>query len=195
MDNKLKLQILDFDYKECPKEILFEKFQTSQTGLSEAEAQKRLDEYGFNEAAKKQKRALVIQFILKFFHPLVVLLVVIAVVTFFTGDAISGSIICLMAIMSVVLGFFQEYRAGKEAERLSEMVRATATVYRNGKSKEIPIKEIVPGDIVDLFAGDMIPADIRIIQAKDLFINQAALTGESMQVEKTLIKALINLYG
>ena len=90
-----------------------------------------------------------------------------------------------MAVMSVVLGFYQEYKAGKEADRLSEMVRATATVYRNGKSKEIPIKHIVPGDVVDLFAGDMIPADIRIIQAKDLFINQAALTGESMPVEKT----------
>ena len=113
------------------------------------------------------------------------MLLVIAAVTFLTGDAVSGSIIGLMAFMSVVLGFFQEYRAGKEAERLSEMVRATATVYRNGKSKEIPIKQIVPGDIVDLFAGDMIPADIRIIQAKDLFINQAALTGESMPVEKT----------
>src|SRR5208283_3907244 len=75
--------------------------------------------------------------------------------------------------------------ADREAEKLSEMVRATATVYRNGKSKEIPIKQIVPGDIVDLFAGDMIPADIRIIQAKDLFINQASLTGESMPVEKT----------
>jgi len=185
MENKQKAQIFDFDYKTCPKEVLFEKFQTSQTGLSEAEAQKRLAEYGSNEAAKKQKRTLVLQFVLKFFHPLVVLLIVIAGVTFWTGDPVSGSIIGLMAIMSVVLGFFQEYRAGKEAERLSEMVRATATVYRNGKSKEIPIKQIVPGDIVDLFAGDMIPADIRIIQAKDLFINQAALTGESMPVEKT----------
>jgi Mg2+-importing ATPase len=195
MDNKQKLrasasvrhedQILDFDYKECSKEILFEKFQTSQTGLSEQEAQKRLDEYGSNEGAKKQKRTLVLQFILKFFHPLIVLLVVIAAVTFWTGDAVSGSIIGVMAVMSVVLGFLQEYRAGREAERLSEMVRATATVYRNGKSKEIPIKQIVPGDIVDLFAGDMIPADLRIIQAKDLFINQAALTGESMPVEKT----------
>jgi len=185
LNSKLKPQIFDFDYKGCPKEILFEKFQTSPTGLSEQEAQKRLAEYGFNEAAKKQKRTLVLQFVLKFFHPLVVLLVVIAAVTFWTGDPVSGSIICLMAIMSVVLGFYQEYKAGKEAERLSEMVRATATVYRNGKSKEIPIKQIVPGDIVDLFAGDMIPADIRIIQAKDLFINQAALTGESMPVEKT----------
>jgi Mg2+-importing ATPase len=185
LNNKRKVQTFNFDYKGCSKEVLFEKFQTSQTGLSEAEAQKRLTEYGFNEAAKKQKRTLVFQFIIKFFHPLVVLLVVIAAVTFWTGDAVSGSIIGLMAIMSVVLGFFQEYRAGKEAERLSEMVRATATVYRNGKSKEIPIKQIVPGDIVDLFAGDMIPADIRIIQAKDLFINQAALTGESMPAEKT----------
>ena len=109
----------------------------------------------------------------------------IAAVSFLTGDDVSGSIIGVMAFMSVVLGFFQEYRAGKEADRLSEMVRATATVYRNGKSKEIPIKQIVPGDIVDLFAGDMIPADIRIIQAKDLFINQSALTGESMPVEKS----------
>jgi len=76
MSSNQKLQILDFDYKACPKETLFEKFQTSQSGLSEAEAQKRLSEYGFNEAAKKQKRTLVLQFILKFFHPLVVLLIV-----------------------------------------------------------------------------------------------------------------------
>jgi Mg2+-importing ATPase len=180
-----KPQILDFDYKGCPKEVLYEKLQTSATGLSEQEVQKRLAEYGPNEAAKKQKRTIVFQFISKFFHPLVLLLIVIAAVTFLTGDFVSGSIIGLMAFTSVVLGFFQEYRAGKEADRLSEMVRATATVYRNGKPKEIPIKQIVPGDIVDLFAGDMIPADIRIIQAKDLFINQAALTGESMPAEKT----------
>jgi ATPase, P-type (transporting), HAD superfamily, subfamily IC len=90
-----------------------------------------------------------------------------------------------MAIMSVFLSFIQEYRAGKEAEKLSEMVRATATVYRNGKPREVKIREIVPGDIVDLFAGDMIPADLRIISCKDLFINQASLTGESYPVEKT----------
>ena len=180
-------QTLDFDYKGCSKEILFEKFQTSLSGLSDSEAQQRLDAYGLNEAVKKQKRTVVFQFILKFFHPLVVLLVVIAAVTFWTGDAVSGSIIGVMAVMSVILGFYQEYRAGKEAERLSEMVRATATVCRNGKAKEIPIRQIVPGDIVDLFAGDMIPADLRIIQAKDLFINQAALTGESMPVEKTSV--------
>jgi Mg2+-importing ATPase len=185
MNQKQKPQILDFDYKGCLKEVLFEKFNTSPGGLSEEEALRRLEDYGSNEAARKQKRTVIFHLISKFFHPLVVLLVVIAGVTFWTGDLVSGSIIALMAIMSVVLGFFQEYRAGKEAEKLSEMVRATATVYRNNKPKEIPIRQIVPGDIVDLFAGDMIPADIRIIQAKDLFINQAALTGESMPVEKT----------
>ncbi|MDE2222051.1 MAG: magnesium-translocating P-type ATPase [Candidatus Omnitrophica bacterium] len=185
MNGKQKSQTLNFDFKICTKEVLFEKFKTSASGLTEAEAARRLEEYGPNEAARKQKRTIVFQFISKFFHPLILLLIVIAAVTFWTGDAVSGSIIGLMAFMSVVLGFVQEYRAGKEADRLSEMVRATATIYRNGRQKEIPIKQIVPGDIVDLFAGDMIPADIRIIQAKDLFINQAALTGESMPVEKT----------
>jgi Mg2+-importing ATPase len=87
--------------------------------------------------------------------------------------------------MSVLLSFIQEYRAGKEAEKLSEMVRATATVYRNGRPQEIKIREVVPGDIIDLFAGDMIPADMRIISCKDLFINQSSLTGESTPVEKT----------
>ncbi len=194
-NNHYKEQTLDFDYKGCVAEVLFDKFQTSLKGLSDQEAQQRVDEYGSNEAARKQKRTAVFQFISKFFHPLVVLLIVIAAVTFFTGDKVSGCIIGMMAIMSVVLGFFQEYRAGKEAERLSEMVRATATVYRNGKAKEIPIKQIVPGDIVDLFAGDMIPADLRIIQAKDLFINQAALTGESMPVEKTPVAHNIAFMG
>jgi len=89
-----------------------------------------------------------------------------------------------MAMISVFLSFFQEYRAGKEAEKLSEMVHTTATVIRNGKSREVKIREIVPGDIVDLFAGDMIPADLRIFSCKDLFINQASLTGESFPAEK-----------
>jgi len=89
-----------------------------------------------------------------------------------------------MAVLSVFLSFSQEYRAGKEAEKLSEMVRATSTVFRNGKQREVKIKEIVPGDIIDLYAGDIIPADIRIISCKDLFINQASLTGESFPIEK-----------
>jgi Mg2+-importing ATPase len=111
-------------------------------------------------------------------------LLIIAGFSLFFGEKISAVLVILMAAMSVFLSFIQEYRAGKEAEKLSEMVRATATVYRNGKAKEVKIREIVPGDIVDLFAGDMIPADLRIISCKDLFINQASLTGESFPIEK-----------
>ncbi len=178
-------QNLNFDYIGCSQEALFEKLNTSAKGLQEQEAGKRLEKYGYNEPAKKKKRPIIFQFFLKFFNPLVIVLLVIALFSLFFGEKISALLIILMAVLSVTLSFFQEYRAGSEAEKLREMVQATATVYRNGKSKELPIREIVPGDIVDLFAGDMIPADLRIISCKDLFLNQASLTGESFPAEKT----------
>ncbi|NLE91776.1 MAG: magnesium-translocating P-type ATPase [Elusimicrobia bacterium] len=180
-----KPQVLDFDYINCPKETLLEKLRTSEKGLPEQEAQDRLEEYGLNEPARKKKRTVFIQILSKFVNPLVIVLLIIGAFSLFFGEKISALLVGLMAVMSVLLSFIQEYRAGKEADRLSEMVRATATVYRNGRSKEIKIRELVPGDIVDIFAGDMIPADLRIISCKDLFINQASLTGESFPIEKT----------
>jgi len=179
-----KPQVLDFDYLGCPIEVIFKKLKTSEKGLSEQEAHRRLEDYGLNEPAKKKKRTILTQILSKFLNPLVIVLLIIAAFSIFFGEKISAVLVSLMAIMSVFLSFIQEYRAGREAEKLSEMVRATATVYRNGKSKEIKMREIVPGDIVDLFAGDMIPADLRIISCKDLFINQASLTGESFPIEK-----------
>ena len=185
MPNNIKFkQNLDFDYIGCPQEVLMDKFKTSLKGLTDSEAEKRLEEYGYNEPAKKKRRTILFQILSKFFNPLVIVLLIIAVFSLYFGEKVSAALVILMAIMSVFLSFIQEYRAGKEAEKLSEMVQATATVYRNGRPKEIPFREIVPGDIVDLFAGDMIPADLRIISCKDLFINQAALTGESFPVEK-----------
>ncbi|HOX54286.1 MAG TPA: magnesium-translocating P-type ATPase [Candidatus Omnitrophota bacterium] len=183
-NGKQKLQILDFDHINCPQDELLAKLKTSQRGLSEEEAKKRLDEYGNNEPARKKKRTILAQILSKFINPLVIVLLIIAGFSLFFGEKLSAFLVILMAIMSVFLSFIQEYRAGKEAEKLSEMVRATATVYRNGRAKEIKIREIVPGDIVDLFAGDMIPADLRIISAKDLFVNQASLTGEAFPIEK-----------
>jgi Mg2+-importing ATPase len=182
--NGHKVQAWDFDYIGCPVEFLFEKLKTSPKGLSEKETQNRLENYGYNEPAKKKKRTILTQILSKFINPLVVVLIIIAAFSMFFGEKISALLVSLMAVMSVFLSFIQEYRAGKEAEKLSEMVRATATVYRNAKSREVKIREIVPGDIVDLFAGDMIPADLRIISCKDLFINQASLTGESFPIEK-----------
>lgn len=191
VNNRHKAQSWDFNYINSPQEFLFEKLNTSPKGLAEKEAQKRLEEYGYNEPAKKKKRTILTQILSKFINPLVIVLLIIAAFSIFFGEKISALLISLMAIMSVFLSFIQEYRAGKEAEKLSEMVRATATVYRNGKSKEVKIREIVPGDIVDLFAGDMIPADLRIISCKDLFINQASLTGESFPIEKTVEPAQV----
>jgi Mg2+-importing ATPase len=158
---------------------------TSIRGLSEDEAAKRLEQFGFNEPAKKKKRTVVLQIFSKFLNPLVVVLLIIAGFSLFFGEKISAILVILMALISVFLSFIQEYRAANEAERLSEMVRATATVFRNGRPREVKIREIVPGDVVDLFAGDMVPADLRIVSCKDLFINQASLTGESFPVEKT----------
>jgi len=183
-NNSQKMQVWDFDYIGCPAEVLFEKLKTSPKGLTEKEAQKRIEEYGYNEPAKRKKRTILVQILSRFINPLVIVLLIIAAFSIFFGEKISALLVSLMAIMSVFLSFIQEYRAGKEAEKLSEMVRATATVYRNGKSREVKIREIIPGDIVDLFAGDMIPADLRIISCKDLFINQASLTGESFPIEK-----------
>jgi len=182
---KIKPQILDFDYTGCTREVLFERLKTSQKGLTDAEARRRLEEYGYNEPARKKKRTILFQILSKIINPLVMVLLVVAVFSFFFGERISAIIVILLAIISVFLSFIQEYRAGKEAEKLSEMVRVSTIVYRNGKPKEIKIKEVVPGDIIDLSAGDMIPADLRIISCKDLFVNQAALTGESFPVEKT----------
>lgn len=185
LNKKKKPQNWDFDYAGCAPDVLFRKLRTSQKGLTEDEAEIRLKEYGYNEPSRKKKRTIIFQIISKFFNPLVIVLLIIAGFSLFFGEKVNASLVILMAIMSVFLSFIQEYRAGKEAERLSEMVRATATVYRNGKPKEIKIREIVPGDVVYLSAGDIIPADLRIISCKDLFINQAALTGESFPVEKT----------
>lgn len=183
-DNK-KTTVIDFDYICTGSDFIFEKLKTTIKGLTETEAKQRLEEYGYNEPARKKERAIIIQLLAKFLNPLVIVLLIIAGFSIFFGEKISAFLVILMAIMSVALSFIQEYRAGKEAEKLSELVRTTVTVYRNGKPKEIRISEIVPGDIVDLSAGDIIPADLRIISCKDLFINQASLTGESFPVEKS----------
>jgi len=174
-----------------PDEVL-RMLDTSLAGLSERKVKERRALYGLNELAKKRKRGLLFQFFSKFANPLVAVLLVIAGVSFFFGitgkdaeEIISGFFVLLMAFLSVILSFVQEYRAGKEAEKLAEMIRATASIIRNGRPVEVKISELVPGDIVDLYAGDMIPADLRIVSCKDLFVNQSSLTGESFPVEKT----------
>ena len=185
VNNKIKPQVYDFDIVNCALDELLKRFSTSSSGLSSEEALTRAEEYGYNEPAKKKKRAFVLEALSKFLNPLVIVLLVIGSFSFFFGEKASALIVFILVMISVGITFFQERKSNKEAEKLSELVRTNVTVYRDGSGIELPIKELVPGDVVDLFAGDMIPADLRIISAKDLFVNQATLTGESMPVEKT----------
>lgn len=179
-----KPQSWDFDYVNCPNDTILQKLVTSETGLSEQEAKIRLEEYGLNEPAKKTKKNLFLQIAIKFLNPLVIVLLIIGGVSLFFGEIVNALLVAIMAILSVILSFIQEYRAGEAADKLIEMVHTTASVRRHGKVREISIKKIVPGDIVDLSAGDMIPADVRILSCKDFFLNQSSLTGESFPVEK-----------
>lgn len=175
----------NFDHITCSQATLLQQFHTSERGLIESEATKRLAEYGYNEPAKKKKRTLLFQLLTKFTNPLVIVLLLIGAFSVFLGQIVSAILICCMSLISVFLSFIQEHRAGEEAEKLKDMVRNTATVLRNNVTKEIKIRELVPGDLVDLSAGDMIPADVRILTSKDFFINQSSLTGESFPLEKT----------
>jgi len=117
-------------------------------------------------------------------NPLVILLAVLATVSFSTGDPRAGSMMILMIILSVGLKLYQEAKADTAAAKLKAMISVNATVLRDGTSRDIPLAELVPGDVVQLAAGDMIPGDVRVVQAKDLFVIQGSLTGESFPVEK-----------
>lgn len=158
-------------------------------GLSKATAAARLKEVGTNEIAREKHKHPLLRLLGNFKNPLVLLLLGLGLLSFFTGDPHATMVIFFMVLLAVGLRFFQEMRADKSAEKLKAMVRNTATVVREGKEEEVSLKLLVPGDIVRLSAGDMVPADIRVLNAKDLFLNQSVLTGESLPVEKKAAQA------
>jgi P-type Mg2+ transporter len=158
--------------------------ETSSAGLTQDEAQARLIEYGPNVVAAEKQRGWLWRLFTATRNLLVILLTVLATISFATGDYRAGTVILLMVVLGVSLRFVQESRADAAAAKLKAMISVTAAVLRDGSAKEIAIKDLVPGDIVHLCAGDMIPADVRLISSKDLFVAQASLTGESLPVEK-----------
>ena len=153
-------------------------------GLTDAEAEVRLERHGPNALAKDRRAGMPTLLLHTVLNPLVVLLSVLATVSFVTGDARAGVVIVAMVVLGVGLKLVQEARADRAAAALKAMISVTATVRRDGESREIPISRLVPGDVVTLAAGDMVPADVRITAAKDLFVTQGSLTGESFPVEK-----------
>ena len=165
-------------------EPLLVRFGTSLSGLTSEQAMHLLEQHGPNVIASEQSYSWLKILRNAVLNPLVILLTVIGVVAFLTQDYDTAAIISLMVILGLVLRFVQEYRADVAAAKLRAMIHVTTTVIRNGTEQEVPVSHIVPGDIVKLAAGDMIPADIRILSCKDIFIMQSSLTGESLPVEK-----------
>ena len=164
---------------------VLQRLRTEINGLTAEEARTRLKQYGPNEIAKEKRKSVLMRLISNVKNPLVILLLALGLVSYLTGDIRATIMIFAMVLLGVFLRFFQELRSDTAAEKLKAMVSTVADVLRSGEKKEIPLKEVVPGDIVLLSAGDMVPADVRLISAKDLHINQAALTGEALPVEKT----------
>ena len=179
------------------KNSVFAILEAEETGLTEEQVREKQQLFGANEVDHEKAPSWYVQLLQAFINPFIGVLVVIALVSLITDVFLAAPgdrdyktliVVSIMVLLSSLLRFWQEFRSNKAAEQLKSMVRTTATVLRKGEpgtgKQEIDIKELVPGDIVLLSAGDMIPADCRITQSKDLFVSQAMLTGEALPVEK-----------
>ncbi len=153
-------------------------------GLNSEQAAERLARFGPNDPAPVRRGALAVEILLLFLNPLVVILLVAALISGVLGDRVDAWIIVAIVLLSVAIDFVQTFRSRRAIDRLREHVSLTATVLRDGTWQEIKRHEIVPDDIVRLCAGDLVPADGQLLEARDLYVQQAALTGESMPAEK-----------
>ncbi|WP_240644339.1 magnesium-translocating P-type ATPase [Paenibacillus paeoniae] len=167
------------------EDILNELNSTTQ-GLSDQEAALRLEQYGTNELSRDQPPAWFIQFLACFKNPFILILLSLAAFSYVMDEDMEAVvIISTMVAISILITFTQEYRSTRTAEKLKAMVKTTANVIRQSDERKIDLRYVVPGDIIQLAAGDMIPADVRLIQAKNLLVSESALTGEAMPVEKS----------
>jgi P-type Mg2+ transporter len=167
-----------------PVDRLLVRLAATPAGLKAAEAQSRLATYGLNDAATVKRSPLWLQFLLRFRNPLVIILLVASGLSAMTGDFASFFIVVSIVTISISLDFVQEVRAQNAVEALRRSVAVQAKVRRDGASLSLPIDQLVPGDIVELIAGDLVPADSRLLESRDLFVNQALLTGEPYPAEK-----------
>jgi Mg2+-importing ATPase len=169
-----------------PLETLFEDLQSSPNGLSTHEAERRLRRRGKNALPESSSKRLITLLLSQFKSPLILLLITAAVLSAILGDAVDAAIILVILLSSTLLQLWQEYQASDAVERLLKMVEVKNAVVRDGTEQEIPLANIVPGDIVILRAGDLIPGDSRLLEALDLFVDESALTGETFPAEKTV---------
>jgi P-type Mg2+ transporter len=170
-------------WKEPTAQLLL-RLATTPAGLDTAQVRSRLATYGPNDAATVKRSPLWLQFLARFRNPLVIILLVASGLSAATGDVASFFIVLTIVMISMTLDFVQEVRAQNAVEALRRSVAVQATVRRDGVSLSVPIDQLVPGDIVELIAGDLVPADSRLLESRDLFVNQALLTGEPYPAEK-----------
>ena len=175
------------------KEEFIETFKVNTDGLSTSQAEQRINKYGLNEIRQTKPKRWYHYFFASLFTPFNCILLGIIFVLYYTDVVLASTpsyaniiVVTVLVLASTLLEFFEEYRSNKAAEKLKEMVATTATVLRDGKKVKVPIKELTLGDIVILGAGDMIPADLRVIEAKDLYVSQSSLTGESDSIKKEI---------
>jgi len=179
---------------QCQQAESLEMLDTALTGLTKTEARERRGKFGLNEVAHEKAPKWFVQFFQAFLNPFIGVLIILVIISLITDvkiqkpgeeDYTTVIVISTMVLLSAMLRFVQEFRSNQAAEKLKSMVTTTATVIRAEGKKEVDIKKLVPGDIIQLSAGDMIPADVRILQSKDLLVSQSMLTGEAIPVEKT----------
>ena len=161
-----------------------EKLKTSPNGLSGAEAANRINEYGHNEIIEKKKRSPVAMFLSQFKDFMIIVLLGAAILAGIFGDVVDTVAIIVIVILNAIIGFVQEYRAEKAIDALKKMAASSAVVIRDGKPATISSRDLVPGDVIRLEAGNIVPADVRLIETVKLKIEEASLTGESAAVEK-----------
>lgn len=173
------------EWHKMSKEEIISSLETDpHQGLSDDEVNKRLSEYGTNELKEEEKKSFLSKLIEQFSDFLILILIAAALISFFVGEGKDAIVILAIVVLNAFLGIYQEGKAEKSLEALKKMASPTAKVIRNGHLSEVPASTLVPGDIVSLDAGDIIPADLRLIESSNLKIEEASLTGESVPVEK-----------
>ena len=165
---------------------LLKKLQTKVSGLITSEVKNRLATYGANRLKPPKRSDAFTLLVSQFKSPIILILIFATVLSLFLHNIVDASIILTIVVISGLLGFWQEYGASNAIAKLLAIVQIKAAVFRDGKQKEIPVEEIVPGDIIILNAGDIVPGDCLLLESKDLFVDEAMLTGETYPVEKTV---------
>ena len=169
---------------EVPLQQLLQELKATPEGLTTDEANQRLRLYGPNSLVRESRFGTLFSFLRFFANPLVLILLAASGVSMAVGEQISALIIITIVLLSVLLNFFMEFQAQHAAEQLRRQVASTAAVLRDGSEQELPVAQLVAGDVIRLNAGDLVPADARLLEVNDLHVRESALTGESLPVEK-----------